>query len=189
MRTSNHTLLFIPSSAIMLAASAAAVFLSAGTALGQARCPYSISPWQPQFLNAAFSADVTPPQIRPVTQAGAAFTDENKVESVALIPLGLPVVSSKATGFAQLNYQFCVSSNPNTPANTSSTIHATVSAQVEWRGILFILAVLVGKPSAVITMSFVDLCTDGSFPLIALAPKFPPNLSLLPTMIKVVSGF
>ena len=116
MRTSNHTLLFIPSSAIMLAASAAAVFLSAGTALGQARCPYSISPGQTQFLNAAFSADVTPPQIRPVTQAGAAFTDENKVESVALIPLGLPVVSSKATGFAQLNYQFCVSSNPNTPA-------------------------------------------------------------------------
>ncbi len=187
MRTSNHTLLFIPSSAIMLAASAAAVFLSAGTALGQARCPYSISPGQTQFLNAAFSADVTPPQIRPVTQAGAAFTDENKVESVALVPLGLPVVSSKATGFAQLNYQFCVSSNPNTPANTSSTIPATVSAQVEWRGILFLLAGVGGKPSAVISISLVDLGTDGSAPPITLGQQTPLNSALMPTTIKVVS--
>src|SRR6266850_6347244 len=187
MRTSNQTLLFIPSSAIMLAASAAAVFLSAGTALGQARCPYSISPGQTQFLNAAFSADVTPPQIRPVTQAGAAFTDENKVETVALVPLGLPVVSN-ATGFAQLNYQFCVSSNPNTPANTSSTIPATVSAQVEWRGILFVLAAIGGgKPTAVITMSLVDLGTDGSAPPITLDQKPALNSALMPTTIKVVS--
>jgi len=187
VRTSNHTLLFIRSSAIMLAASAAAVFLSAGTALGQARCPYSISPGQTQFLGAASSADVTPPQVRPVTQAGAAFTDENKVESVALVPLGLPVVSN-AIGFAQLNYQFCVSSNPNTPANTSSTIPATVSAQVEWRGILFVLAAIAGgKPSAVITMSLVDLGTDGSAPPITLDQQTPLNSALMPTTIKVVS--
>jgi len=47
MRNQHHTLPFIPSSAIMLALPRPQCFLSAGTALGQARCPYPYHPGRP----------------------------------------------------------------------------------------------------------------------------------------------
>jgi len=163
----------------------AVLLLFAGSA--RAQCNVNVAPGQTQVFQEASSGSATPPSSN-ADQAQGGYYDpnQNKAEAFALFAIGGAGIT-EASAYGEVDYQFCVSGNPN------DTIPATIAAQVEWSGDIFSLLSLSVPggppvPSATGTVSVLDLGTSGSASPITLASASPLQTNFSPGGIKIFSA-